>query len=192
MLRIFRKAPDRYSDDDLVALYKKGGELSHLGVLYERYTELIYGTCLKILKDELAAQDAYMTAFEHLQVKAKTQEIKDVRPWLYVLVKNHCFQILRKQKKHLTINYDQEFMQSEPFEHPYSEDLSLEREKALKACLEKLLGQQKECVQLFYYKGKTYKEIATMKSEKVGRIRSYIQNGRRNLGKCIEETLKKF
>ncbi len=187
MLRIFRKKPDDCSDAELVALYKKSGGLEYLGTLYERYTELVYGVCLKILKDEEEAQDAYMTAFEKLIEKVKSQEIKTFRPWLHVLIKNHCFEILRKKKRHLTVSYEVEFMQSEEIVHPFTEDLSLEREKALEMCIEKLTGEQKECVQLFYYKGKSYKEIAEMKMEAVGRIRSYIQNGRRNLKSCIEK-----
>lgn len=187
MLRIFRKKTDDCSDAELVSLYKKSGDTAYLGTLYERYTELVYGVCLKILKNESEAQDAFMTVFEKLLVKVKTQEIKDFRPWLHVLVKNQCFEILRKRSKHLTVSYETEFMQSEEVVHPYLEDLSLEREKILTQCLEQLNVEQKQCVQLFYYQGKTYKEIASLKDEAVGKIRSYIQNGRRNLKMCIEK-----
>ncbi len=187
MLRIFRKKTDDCSDAELVSLYKKSGDTAYLGTLYERYTELVYGVCLKILKNESEAQDAFMTVFEKLLVKVKTQEIKDFRPWLHVLVKNQCFEILRKRSKHLTVSYETEFMQSEEVVHPYFEDSSLEREKILTQCLEQLNVEQKQCVQLFYYQGKTYKEIASLKDEAVGKIRSYIQNGRRNLKMCIEK-----
>lgn len=186
MLRIFRKKRDDYSDAELISLYKKSEDTAHLGLLFERYTELVYGNCLKILQNESEAQDAYMTAFEKLVIKAKTQDIKDFRPWLHVLVKNHCFEILRKKKRQLTVSYEGVFMQSDEMEHPFSEDLSLERETALKKCIEKLNAQQKDCVRLFYFEGKTYKEIALLKSEEVGKIRSKIQNGRRNLKICIE------
>ncbi|MFT5765660.1 MAG: RNA polymerase sigma-70 factor (ECF subfamily) [Saprospiraceae bacterium] len=187
MLRIFRKKPDDCSDSELVSLYKKSEGLEYLGTLYERYTALVYGVCLKILKNEETAQDAYMTAFEKLIEKVKTQEIKEFRPWLHVLVKNHCFEILRKKGKHLTVSFETGFMQSEEIVHPFSEDLSLERENALEYCLEQLNEVQQQCVRLFYYEGKSYKEIADIKIEEVGRVRSYIQNGRRNLKHCIEQ-----
>jgi RNA polymerase sigma-70 factor (ECF subfamily) len=190
MLRIFRKQPDSLSDAELIERYKNSEDTSYLGVLMERYTELVYGVCLKILQDESEAQDAFMTVFEKLIVKAKTQDIKDFRPWLHVLVKNHCFEILRKQKRQLTVSYDHPFMQSEPFEHPFSEDLSLEREAALEKCLETLNAQQKDCVRLFYFEGKSYAEIAESKSEVLGKIRSNIQNGRRNLRICIEKRIE--
>jgi len=187
MLRIFRKKPDDCSDSELVALYKKSVDTSYVGTLYERYTELVYGVCLKILKNEADAQDAYISAFEKLLVKVKTQDIKDFRPWLHVLVKNHCFEVIRKKNKHLTVSYEHTFMQSEEIEHPFSEDLDLEKEKALEDCLKQLNITQQECVRLFYYQGKSYKEIAALKAEAVGKIRSYIQNGRRNLKMCIEQ-----
>ena len=189
MLRIFRKKREDYSDAELVTLYKKSEDMEYLGILYERYTELVYGVCLKILKNEAEGQDAYMTAFEKLTKKVKTQDIKDFRPWLHVLVKNHCFEILRKKNRHLKVSYETEFMQSEEIEHPFTEDLSLEKEKALGYCLKQLNEQQKECVELFYFQGKTYKEIAEMKSTEVGKIRSNIQNGRRNLKNCIESRM---
>ncbi len=187
MLRIFRKNPDALTDAELIERYKRSEDTSYLGVLLERYTELVYGVCIKILQDENEAQDAFMGIFEKLIVKAKTQDIKSFRPWLHVLTKNHCFEILRKRKRQLTVSYEDPFVQSEPFEHPFSEDLSLEREKALKQCIKTLNEQQKECIRLFYFEGKSYVEIAEMKAVALGKIRSNIQNGRRNLKLCIEK-----
>ena len=97
MLKIFRKNPSNYSDAELVAHYQKEGDMESLGVLYERYTELIYGVCLKILKNEAAAEDAYMNIFEKLTKKVREHDIQQFRPWLHMVVRNHCLGILRKQ-----------------------------------------------------------------------------------------------
>lgn len=190
MLRIFRKNPSNYSDEELVARYQKSGDMELLGILFERYTELVYGVCLKVLKNEAAAEDAYMGIFEKLAKKAQQHDIQSFRPWLHTVTRNHCLEILRKQKKHLTVSYDTEFMQSEEELHPFMEDATNDKLDALNGCLETLTGEQKACVQLFYFEGFTYKDIAQQKNMDIGKVRSYIQNGRRNLKICIEKKEK--
>ncbi|MEM1123012.1 MAG: RNA polymerase sigma factor, partial [Bacteroidota bacterium] len=187
--RFLKKNTANYSDAELITRYQKNGDMDVLGVLYDRYLELIYGVCLKILKNEAEAEDAALSIFEKLSVKVRQHDIQQFRPWLNTLVRNHCLEILRKQKRHLTVSYDGEFMQSQEMVHPFMEDVLGEQKTALQRCLLQLTGEQKACVQLFYFEGYTYKEIAQQKEVAVGKIRSYIQNGRRNLRICMEEGL---
>ncbi len=186
MFKIFKKNPSNYSDAELVARYQKTGDMDLLGVLTERYTALIYGVCLKVLKHEAEAEDAFMGVFEKLTKKIQQHDIQEFRPWLHVLTRNHCLEILRKKGKHLTVSYDSEFMQSEEAVHPFMEEATNGKLEALSGCLDTLKGEQKNCVQLFYFEGKSYKDIAEIKDMSLGKVRSYIQNGRRNLKNCIE------
>ncbi len=190
MLKIFQKKPSSLSDSELVSRYQKSGQLRYLGILYERYTELVYGVCLKILKNETEAEDAFMAIFEKLTKKLQHFDIQQFKPWLHVVVKNHCLEILRKKGKHSSLNYDSEFMQSATILHPFIEDPKNGLLEILDKCLEQLVEEQKSCIELFYYQGKSYKEIAQLKNQEVGKIRSYIQNGRRNLKICIEQKQK--
>ena len=187
MFKIFKKNPSNYSDAELVARYQKTGDMELLGVLTERYTELIYGVCLKVLKHEAEAEDAFMGVFEKLTKKVQQHDIQEFRPWLHVLTRNHCLEILRKKGKHLTVSYDSEFMQSEEAVHPFMEEATNGKLDALTGCLDTLKGEQKICVQLFYFEGKSYKEIAASKNMEMKKVRSYIQNGRHNLKICIEQ-----
>lgn len=186
MLQIFKQKKEDLTDQELLLQYKKGGEMLFLAELYKRYTSLIYGVCLKYLKNSQDAEDAYMSVFEKLVKKVRQHDITNFKSWLHVLVKNHCLEILRKQKKILTVSYDQEFMQNEPFVHPFEESPTEESEKQLSNCLQELELQQLESIQLFYYQNKSYKEIAETKNLPLGKIRSSIQNGRRNLKICME------
>ncbi len=186
MLRIFKQKKEGLTDQELVTQYKKNGEMLYLATLYKRYTSLIYGVCLKYLKNSQDAEDAYMGVFEKLVKKVRQHDIKNFKNWLHVVVKNHCLEILRKQKKVLTISYDQELMQNEPFVHPFEESPTEESEKRLSDCLKQLELKQLEAIQLFYYQDKSYKEIAETKNQPLGKIRSSIQNGRRNLKICME------
>ncbi len=186
MLRILKQDKEDLTDQELILRYKKEGEMLYLAQLYKRYTNLIYGVCLKYLKNSQDAEDAYMSVFEKLIKKVRQHDITNFKSWLHVVVKNHCLEIIRKQKKNLTISYDQELVQNEPFVHPFEESPTEESEKKLRNCLQQLELQQLEAIQLFYYQNKSYKEIATTKNQPLGKIRSAIQNGRRNLKICME------
>ena len=46
-------------------------------------------------------------------------------------------------------------------------------------------------IELFYLQGKTYKDIASQHNMQIGKVRSFIQNGRRNLKICMERKVLK-
>jgi RNA polymerase sigma-70 factor (ECF subfamily) len=56
----------------------------------------------------------------------------------------------------------------------------------LEMCVEKLNEEQKRCIDLFYLKEKSYQEVATATNFTLNNVKSYIQNGKRNLKNCIE------
>ncbi len=183
-----RKTLQERSDQELLQHYQQSEELESLGILYERYMELVYGIGLKYFKAEEPAEDAVMAIFEELTQKVKEHQIKNFKSWLYVLARNHCLMKLRKQKRNLTVSFEPEFMQSEQAEHPVfewdnMEDVQLE---VLRSCLDELPDEQKLCIEQFYYEGKSYKQIAKDTGHGLGKVRSYIQNGRRNLKICME------
>ncbi len=192
MLSFFKnkKGTTTLSDQELIDLYKEKADANYLTSLLERYSSLIYGICLKYLKEEMKAEDAFMQIFEKLMKKLKNQEISNFKSWLGVVTKNHCLEILRQQKKHLTVSLDQGLMQNEPFLHPFEEADKETEFKQLEQCLSELTSIQKDCVELFYYQNKSYKDIALLKSLSLGKIRSSIQNGRRNLKICMEELIR--
>ncbi len=185
MLRFFKRAAAQASDEELLQQHRSGKDLEALGLLYERYVELVYGVCLKYFKDETEAEDAVMAIFEELVEKGKTSEIREFRPWLYVLAKNHCLMALRKAGRNFTVAADPALMQSDEFLHPDMEGMAEEVSAQLAKCMEQLPLQQKRCIDLFYLQGKSYKDIAGTQGEDVGLVRSHIQNGRRNLKKCM-------
>ncbi len=192
MLQFFKRQPQNHTDEVLVKQYQNTGDMRHLGQLYERYMELVYGVSLKYLKDKGKSEDAVMAIFEELTVKVKKHEISNFKSWLHVLTKNHCLMQLRKENKpSLTVIYDSEIMHSEELVHPVVEQKE-EREfdesqiETLKACINKLKGQQKKCIELFYFEEKSYKQIAKETKIELKRVRSLIQNGRRNLKICVE------
>jgi len=183
--------PSPLSDEELLSNYKKEGELTHLGALYHRYMDQVYGVCLKYLKDTEEAKDHTLAIFEEMIPKLQKHEVTYFKGWLYQVAKNHCLMHLRAGKKFAKTEADVSFMQSE--EEPHLNGV-LEKEqnfKLLDFCLGQLDKEQRQAVELFYLQQKCYKDIAEATGLDWNKVRSYIQNGRRNLKTCMEtNTLK--
>lgn len=182
-------------DEDLISLYRSSGDTSIIGELFTRYTHLVYGVCLKYLGNREDAKDAVMAIFEKLIADLPKYDIEKFTSWLYVLSKNHCLMKLRSQKameKHQTkwINSREVFMENEAFLHPLDEQSAI-NDKALFDCIEKLKKEQKKCIELFYFKNKCYQEIAEELSADEKKVKSHLQNGKRNLKICLENTNEK-
>jgi len=148
--------------------------------------ELVYAVCLKYLKDPAEAQDAVMGIFEELVTKLRKHEVNQFKGWLYTVAKNHCLMNLRT-KKQLPLTEMPEFMQLA--ENPHQDNI-IEKElnlTRLSKCIEGLSPDQKHTVQLFYLEEKSYKEIADITKTEWNRVRSLVQNARRNLKNCMDK-----
>lgn len=169
-------------------MYKQSADMKVLAELYGRYMDLLYGLCLKYLKDPEASRDAVMHIFEELVVKLKKHEVENFKSWLYTLAKNHCLMQLRTPKNLKTTEFKTDLVQSE-------EDLHLNgvltREgnlQKMERCLQTLSAEQKITIEMFYLQNKCYNEIAETTGIEWNKVRSYIQNGRRNLKICMEKS----
>ena len=157
-----------------------------LAVLYQRYMDLLYGVCLKYLKNPEASRDAVMHIFEELVEKLKKHEVDNFKSWVYTLAKNHCLMQLRTPKNLKTTEFKVDIMQSEEEVHLNGAFQREENLDKLERCLQTLSPEQKITVELFYLQNKCYKEIAEITGLEWNKVRSYIQNGRRNLKNCME------
>lgn len=157
-----------------------------LGELYQRYMELVYGVCLKYFKEPERAKDSVMLIFEELVVKLKKHDVENFKSWLYQLSKNHCLMQLRTPKNLKTVEISTDLMQNSDHLHL---NAVLEKEESLKKmenCLETLNEEQRKTIQLFYLESKCYNEIVAITGIEWNKVRSLIQNGRRNLKNCME------
>jgi len=169
--------------------YYETGNLEVLGKLYEPYMFLIFGLCLKYLKDTTKSEDAVMQIFESLIRKLRIHRVENFKPWLYTVARNHCLMQLRAKGKQPAVLFDENFMESEAFLHPDSSENDHEEQlQKMEKCIEQLNEEQKECVRLFYLEEKCYKEISERTNYSMNQVKSYIQNGKRNLKICMDKT----
>jgi RNA polymerase sigma-70 factor (ECF subfamily) len=175
------------TDAELVTAYKQTGNLQLLGELYQRYMDLVYGVCLKYLKEPETAKDAVMQIFEELVIKLKKHEVENFRAWLHQVAKNHCLMQLRTPRNMKTVEIPATLMQSEENVHLNGVLEKEENLEKLEHCLATLSDDQKRMLQLFYFEGKCYNEIVALTGYDWNQVRSFIQNGRRNLKLCMEK-----
>ena len=181
------------SDIELVLAYRQYGDLKVLGDLYQRYMELVYGVCLKYLKEPELAQDAVMQIFEELVSKLKKHEVDNFRGWLHQVSKNYCLMQLRTPKNLKTVELPSLLMQNEEDVHLNGVMEKEENFQKLEKCIASLSDEQRTMIKLFYLDGKCYNEIVEITGLEWNHVRSSIQNGRRNLKLCMEkkETINK-
>ena len=181
------------SDEALIQRFRKGNDLEVLGVLYNRYIHLVYGVCLKYLKNREDSQDAVMQIFEVLIKEVPKHEIRVFKSWLHGVTRNFCLMQLRsatnKKTKEL-ISFEERFMENASELHPINIEPSIDTSKALVECLEGLKQEQKKGVELFYYEQQCYREIAETMQVDEKKVKSFIQNGKRNLKNCLEQKEK--
>lgn len=194
MLSVFSRN-NTTSDEEILKLYRNSAQLDVLGDLYGRYMDLVFGVCLKYLKHSDLAHDAVIYIFEHIAKVLKHKEVDNFRPWLYVVAKNHCLMELRKNK-HATSSMDDEsfyegkIMESEYAVHPIDVEEQERNEEALKVCIEKLKTLQKQSIEFFYFQELSYQQISEEMKIEVKKVKSYIQNAKRNLKLCLENNAK--
>ncbi len=189
------KFSDKKSLDDLqlIALYINDDDKDALGLLFQRHSMLAFGVCMKYLKDEDESKDAVMQVFEKLISDLKKHKVENFRAWLHTVVKNHCLMYLRshkakEQRFEEVQNYLSESVETET-------QLHLENEKEqklsnLEIAIRHLNEQQQKCIDLFYLKEKSYEEVAGETGYTMNEVKSFIQNGKRNLKIIMEKKLK--
>lgn len=176
------------TDAQLVDSYISEGNSAHFGMLFERYSHLVFGLCMKYLRNTQEAEDAVMGIFEKMMTDLRKHEVKDFKNWLYRVSKNHCLMMLRKDKtgdkaaNHIRYEKKQEFMENLFGEHHHSDEANFEGILiSLHDAINSLREEQKVCIELMYFDKRSYQEIAEITGYELKKVKSYIQNGKRNL-----------
>ncbi len=174
------------SDLELLQLYKLNGDAVIFGLLYKRHATMALGVANKYLQPEDDAKDAVMQVFEQLLQNINYHKIDNFKSWLYSVVKNFCLMKLRKEKN-LTIVREEEgknifsVVEKEQLLHQDEVKLKESNLTNLEMAIETLNEEQKKCIELFYLQQKSYAEVVEITGYTLNNVKSFIQNGKRNL-----------
>jgi RNA polymerase sigma factor (sigma-70 family) len=180
----------KLTDNELITRYKKSGDNSLVGELYKRYSHLVYGVSLKYLKNEEESKDAVLQIFENLLEDLKKHDIANFKSWLHSVTRNHSLMFLRKQQTKLKrVNeYEAGYQHEETFAAPFSVHEKVEKEIALtklETAMLSLKEEQRICIDLFFLQEKCYSEVTEITGYELKKVKSYIQNGKRNLANMM-------
>ena len=176
------------SDSELLEHFYSDNNPQWLGVLLERYTLLLLGVCMKYLKDEDEAKDAVQQIFLKVLTDASKYRIEFFKSWLYMVAKNYCLMKIRDRFKNDYKDLN-ENIQAEEADH--SEFLKNEQSfHLLEESINELTPEQRQCIILFYIRKNSYREISDATGFNLMKVKSYIQNGKRNLKLILEKKVK--
>jgi len=187
----------QYTDEELVAEFAKSQEPRFFGELYNRYAHLAFGVGLKYLKDESRSGDLVAEVFEILFKKIPTANIQSFKKYLYTVCRNEAIGKLRKDTTKRQKLEDFKIIEKNNADFMENEGLIrlLDNEPTLEAIIEKALtklsGEQRSCIQLFFFQNKSYKEIVELTGFDVKQVKSFLQNGKRKLKILLEEDILK-
>jgi RNA polymerase sigma-70 factor (ECF subfamily) len=178
------------SDNEILEHYYQSGDQQWLGILLQRYTLLLLGVCMKYLKNEEEAKDAVQQVFLKALTEASRYKIEFFKSWIYMVAKNHCLMKLRSKSLRFTKELHEEIAIEQPpvNKHDFiADELTY---TTLENCLLELNEEQKQCVTLFYLEKNSYQQIKDKTGYSNMQVKSYIQNGKRNLRLLLEKKLK--
>lgn len=174
-------------EKERLAYYKQTGSLQVLGQLYSPYMSLLYGVCYKYLQDQEQSEDAVMQIFEELIDKLKVHEVANFKSWLYVYARNYCLMQIRRDKNTRHVDIEANLHEAEQqVVQTNKVDWEEQDFNKLETCLSGLNSGQEQCVRMFYLEQKCYKDIVEETGYELNKVKSYIQNGKRNLKICMD------
>lgn len=176
------------TDSELLDKFYSDKDTQWLGILLQRYTLLLLGVCMKYLKNEETAKDAVQQIFLKAIVELEKYKVTYLKSWLYMVAKNHCLMNLRDRHIFIPVEERTEIIATEtgPEERINKEATLTILEKALS----ELNREQKTCVTLFYLQKKSYRDIVDTTGYTLLQVKSFIQNGKRNLKLLVEKKMK--
>lgn len=150
-------------------------------MLLQRYTLLLFGVCMKYLKNEEDAKDSVQQVFLKVINELPKYKVAYFKSWLYMVTKNHCLMKLRDKGKYPLELNEQAFAAADERETSVT---AVEKEYHLVSMEQALLmlnSEQQVCIKLFYLQKQTYQQISDNTGFSVMQVKSHIQNGKRNL-----------
>jgi RNA polymerase sigma-70 factor (ECF subfamily) len=188
------KMNNQESDQVLLQHYRENGETELLGILLKRYSLLLFGVCMKYLKNTNDAKDAVQQVFEKTIAEAHKYEIPFFKSWIYSVARNHCLMLLRSNsvRNRKTEEIPEDLISTDlSYQELQSKEIvKMSQEKSLMESIRNLGEEQSICINMFYLQKLSYQEIQDKTGFNFQQVKSHIQNGKRNLRIILEKKLR--
>jgi RNA polymerase sigma factor (sigma-70 family) len=179
------------TDAELLDHFRKDGDSRWLGTLLQRYTLLLFGVCMKYMKDEEQARDCVQQVFLKALTEIPRYRIDYFKSWIFTIARNHCLMQLRDRGR-LPLELSESLSGPSPEEEQqekWQQGMKERRIEAMESALDELPGEQRQCIRLFYLERKSYQQVSDSTGYSYMQVKSYIQNGKRNLRIILQKRI---
>lgn len=188
---------DRYPahvDDAGLAERMRNGDREALGAFYDLYAPQAFAVAVRILGDQFAAEDVVHDAFVAVwqAMDRFDADRGSLRAWLLTIVRNRAIDRLRGRRPTIPVESADEQSLLRTSANPTWE-LTLERisRVELRGILATLPTEQREAIELAYFGGRTYREVAEMTGVPEGTASGRLRLGLAKLRKGLSETVER-
>lgn len=143
---------------------------------------------MKYMKNEEDAKDCVQQIFLKVITELQKYKVEYFKSWVYMVARNHCLMRLR-QLGRKSIDLDEKVIVAA---EETKMSTHIEKEKLLQAMSEsmnELSKEQEQCLTLFYLEKRSYHEVSTQTGYTLMQVKSYIQNGKRNLRLLLDKKM---
>ncbi len=175
----------------LVAMIARtaAGDRGAFRALFELTRAPLFGICLRMLRNRGEAEEALQDTFVRTWRHAASFRGDTGQPlaWLQAIARNRCLEILRRRGvDDATWNDDAAEMIEDETPTPEQTTLKAEAARSVFDCLRGLEPTQRQAIELAYYDGLSYTEVAGRLAAPVGTVKSRIRRGLARLKRCLQ------
>jgi RNA polymerase sigma-70 factor (ECF subfamily) len=179
------------TDDALLAQRIRSGDRDALGELYDRYASVALATALRVVANREQAEDLVHDGFVAVWQKIDRFDPMrgSLRSWLLTVVRNRAIDRLRSARSSMAIEVadEQSLLRTSP--NPTWEAAIARRSAAeLRSALDGLPTEQRQEIELAYFGGNTYREIAVLTNVPLGTANGRLRLGLAKLRDTLQET----
>jgi RNA polymerase sigma-70 factor, ECF subfamily len=189
--RNFLTDPAATNDDGLLAQRIRSGDSVALGEVYDRHASAAMAVALRVVADREGAEDLVHDAFVAVWQKIDRFDPArgSLRSWIVTIVRNRAIDRLRGTRQSIEIGEadDRSLLRTGP--NP-TWDRAVERLGAaqLRSAIAELPAAQRKAVELAYFGGRTYREIATLTGVPLGTANGRLRLALARLRELLAET----
>jgi RNA polymerase sigma-70 factor, ECF subfamily len=173
------------TDEQLLLGYRETGDRDLFTQLVHRYERELFSYLRRYLGDAELAEDAFQAAFLQIHLKVDQYEAgRAVRPWLYTIATNQAIDAQRRTRRHRMVSLDRagqsdgeevgkllDLLVSQEVS-PTAQLAADERRAWINGAIAELAEPLRDVVQLLYFQGLKYREVADALNIPVGTVKS--------------------
>lgn len=179
-----QQALKEWTDERLVEAFCETGDQQYFTELFGRYTMQVFLICKQYLSDREDSREMVMRIFSKLLEILPGTEIRSFRNWLPVVVQRECLNHLRNQGRYVSLPEQEALLWLEEVEEFPATEMPISEAEIILA-LSQLDEAQRICLNLFFFKKMSYQQVSGQTGFPLNEVKSYLQNGKRQLKKQL-------